>query len=237
MGTDEQTEIACDNCGTVYSGHVWVYADSTHFEITDPEEFEFYGDMPMYEPEEFEPADDPHSIASEALTHLGSLVGTRSPQNDPQFTNRLVFAGAVSSLEAFLADTLINAVREDQDVRNRLASKNKPLGELQVSAAKLAADPDALANELVRYLKGLLFHDLKTANALYRDAFGITWYPSKVEADLIFPAMLHRHDCVHRNGRNKEGEKLEIFDNTYVQTFIAAVKKVIDHIEFHDSPF
>lgn len=234
MTSHDQTEIACDQCETVYTGYVWVHADSTQFEIEDPHTFEFSGDMPMYWPPEevdYEPADDPHSIAKEALGHLTSLVGAPSPDNDLQFTNRLVFSGGVSCLEAYLGDTLINAVREDASVRSKLVSKNKKLGKLKISAADLAADPEVMTKIVTRYLRDLLFHNLSMANALYVDAFGVKLFPSDAEANLLFPAMQYRHHCVHRNGSDKDGNKINIFDDAYVDSVLNAVIGVVDHIE------
>lgn len=234
MATYDDTEVECEECGIVYTGTVWVNVGEAVVEIEEPQKFTIQGNMPMYGPpdeDDFAPADDPHSIAKEALGHLKSLVGAPSPDNDPQFTNRLVFSGGVSCLEAYLGDTLINAVREDASVRSKLVSKNKKLGELKISAADLAADPEVMTKIVTRYLRDLLFHNLSVANALYVDAFGVKLFPSDAEANLLVPAMQNRHHCVHRNGSDKEGNKLNIFDDAYVDSVLDAVISVVDHIE------
>lgn len=232
MAVNEHTEIECESCNTVYSGEVWVNAVAAEFEIEDPHQFTVHGDMPMYGPDEdYEPPTDPYSIARESLDQLTSMVGSESPKNDLQFTNRLIFSGAVSSLEAYLGDTLINAVRSDIEVRDRLLKNNAKLGSLSVSAAELALNPNALTQRVVSELKGYLFHNLAMANALYRDAFGTPLFPSKAESDLLFPAMLKRHDCVHRNGCDKEGTKITDFTDDYVRTVIAAIDAVARHVE------
>lgn len=233
MTVDDQTEIACGHCAAIFSGRVWVYSDYTEFEIEEPHEFTITGDMPMYEPpeEDYEPADDPPSVAREALGHLGALIGTDSPVNDDQFTNRLVFAGAVSTMEAYLGDTLINAVVQEPDVRDELVKNNSELGDLKATAAELASDPKALDKRIVSGLREVLYHNLRVVIVLYRDAFGIDLMPTKEQRDLLFPAMQRRHDCVHRNGRNKEGEKLTDFTDEYVRDVISAILAVLDHVE------
>lgn len=77
---------------------------------------------------------------------VSALVG---PANDPQFINRLVFAGAISSLEAYLGDTLINAVQERADIRDALLRNHKELGAISATAAELAEDPDIITKRLI----------------------------------------------------------------------------------------
>lgn len=232
MSVDDTAELECLECGVVYTGHVWVHPSGVEFEMEEPEAFTAYGDMPMYGPDEdYEPPSNPHSIARESLHQLESMVGTARAGNDPQFVNRLIFSGAVSSLEAYLGDTLINAVRHESDVRDQLLQNNRKLGSLSVSAAELASDPDVLTLRVVGALKKILFHNLELVNALYQDAFGIWLCPSNSERDILFPAMTKRHDCVHRNGCDKDGNKLTDFTDEYLLQFIAAIDIVISHIE------
>ncbi|MEQ8744109.1 hypothetical protein [Parasphingorhabdus sp.] len=242
MGVDDSTDIVCEHCDTEFSGHVWVNMGETSFEMEEPHKFSFSGDIPMYGPDEYDydPPEDPHSIAREALAQLSSMVGTPGPANDTQFTNRLVFAGAVSSLEAYLGDTLINAVQDEVSVRDQLLTKNSILGSVKVTAAEMASDQEIMTKRIVQELRGYLYHNLSAVTALYKDAFDIDLAPSKAQRDLLFQAMPRRHDCVHRNGRNQEGEKQTDFTDEYVETVIKAIVSVVDHIEvkrLDDLPF
>mgnify|MGYP007011822886 CR=1 FL=1 len=232
MTVNDAAALECEGCDTVYGGQVWVYPSGVEFEIEEPYEFSVQGDMPMYGPDDdYEPPTDPHSIARESFHQLAKMVGTAAPETDPQFTNRLVFSGAVSSLEAYLGDTLINAVRNEADVRDELLKNNAKLGSLSISAAELASTPNALNQRVVSELRNILFHNLEVVNVLYRDAFGIRLFPSNSERDILFPAMLKRHDCVHRNGCDRDGNKITEFTDVYVHQVIAAIAAVVDHIE------
>lgn len=46
-----------------------------------------------------------------------------------------------------------------------------------------------------------------------------------------------RHDCVHRNGFNKDGEKLTNFTKAYVAEIADAFRKVVHRIDLALSPF
>lgn len=233
MSTHDSTYICCDHCKTEFTGYVWVFADHTDFEIEEPDAFSFTGDMPMYAPPEeyYDPPDDPHSVAVEALGQLSSMVGADSPANDLQFTNRLIFAGAIASFEAFLGDTLVNAVLNDEAIRNRLVQNDRKLGAIKVSAAELSGDSQVLQKRIVAELRNVLYHNLSYVLVLYKNAFDLELIPSEENRDLLFNAVQERHDCVHRNGSNKDGEKLTVFTNEYVQKVIAAINTVIDHVD------
>jgi len=234
MAVDDQCDITCDGCDLEYFGHVWVGPGDATFEIEEPHEFTIHGDMPSYSPDPedyYEPADDPHSIAREALGQLKSMIGTKGPVNDPQFMNRLIFAGAVSSFEAYLGDTLINAVQDEKDVQTNLLKENRIMGEEKFTAAELASDPDAVSKRIVSKLKDILFHNLSTATSLYAAALGIELMPEDQAKSKLYIAMKKRHDCVHRNGSDKDGNKLDDFTDEYVHETLDAIIAVIDRVE------
>lgn len=244
MGVDDMTEIICEGCDLEFFGHVFVNVGGTDFEIEEPHKFSISGDMPMYGPdpddEYYNPPDDPYSIAHEALGQLKAMVGTQGPANDVQFVNRLVFAGAISVLEAYLGDTLINAVQNDEGVRTELLKNYTALGDENFSAAELSSDPEAINKRIVSKLRDVLFHNLKVANNLYKAAFAISLAPEKEVRDILFHAMQKRHDCVHRNGRQKGGEKLTDFTDEYLHAAIDAIVGVVSHVEnerLKDLPF
>lgn len=238
MSVSGDTNIVCDKCGTEHKGEVWVHPDHTSFQMESPEEFSFVGDMPFYDPpeEDYAPAEDPDAVAREALRQLEAMVGVDGARNDPQFKNRLVFIGAISSMEAYLGDSLVNAVRRDKVVRDRLVGNNAKLGGVSVTAAELSKNPDALIEAIVRELRKVLYHNLSVVAALYKDAFAIDLTTSDAESGVLFPAMKLRHHCVHRNGRDESGAKLDDFTDDYVRSVIATIGAMITHIENRGAP-
>lgn len=239
MAVDDVIEVICEGCDTEFYGHVFVGPGSATFELEEPVKFTIEGDMPMYgpDPDEFyPPADDPHSIASEALHQLLPMIGSPGPENDPQFLNRLILAGAVSSFEAYLGDTLINAVQHVSNVRTSLLGKNKLLGDETFSARELSQDPEAVTKRVLSKLRKFTFHRLHATVALYRDGFNIALIPTKEASDILFDAMAKRHDCVHRNGRDEEGKAQDIFTDCYVRSIIETIVETINYIEVEHRP-
>lgn len=233
MAVDDEIELECGHCGIVFTGWVYVDAGSTFFQMEDPTPFEFHGDMPHYGPDidEYIP-DDPHSIALEALGTLGAMVGQiPAPQGDGQFPNRLIFAGAITALEAYLSDTLLGAIRDNEKIFKEIATKNEQLKIIRLPMEQLVSQSDLVKTTVLRHLSGVMYHNLPVVSALYKDAFGVTILPDKDRRDKIYQAILFRHDCVHRNGSNKDGEKLDVFTDQYVSGTLDEVRAVIQFIE------
>ena len=155
----ESVDIFCDGCGEQFTGTITNDSAFVHFEPESHPELDFEFDAPdqHYDPfEDYEPPDDPFSVAMEALGYLKAMIGSPSPTNDRQFVNRLIFAGAISLFEAYLGDTLINAVRNNAVVRSALIENNKKFGNITFAASEIVADADLVSKRLVGVLKDIL---------------------------------------------------------------------------------
>lgn len=232
MATDDQAELECEHCGTVFSGWVYVDPGSAFFQMEEPIAFEFHGDMPMYGPDfdDYIP-DDPHSIAQESLSTLNAMIGkSPAPQGDAQFPNRLIFAGAITALEAYLNDTLMGAVRDNNAVFTSLVTNNDKLKIIRLPLEQLVTQPDLLKTTVLRHLSGLMYHNLAVVTALYKDAFNFNILPDEPSRNRLYADILLRHDCVHRNGSNKDGVKSTVFADAYIAETIDTISKLIDFI-------
>ncbi len=233
MSVDDCIEIVCDGCDTVYNGTVFVHCSSTFFQMDEPHAFEFEGDMPMYgpDPDEYIP-DDLCSIALESLNTLKSMIGNMpAPHGDEQFSNRLIFSGAISAFEAYLSDTVRRAVQKNDRVFKALATNNGTLKDIRLTVAQLVTQPELPRTTVIRHLSDVIFHNLKVAIAIYQDAFAFDILPDKEQRDEIFQAIAYRHDCVHRNGCDKEGNRLDLFDDEYVSGVIDRICSALEQIE------
>ena len=253
MGNDDVAELNCDGCDNTFTGHVWSDVHEARFEMEEPLAFEAHGDMPMYEPDPEDlyappPPDDPHGIAHEALSQLRALIeaADNPTLGDPQFRNRLVFSGAVVALEAYLGDTIRNAVEKDRDILVRFATTNAVMKKepLRITMPDVQADPallqqtveDRLRRAVDRHLRAVLYHDLPKVIAIYRSALAIELFEDKDNRKKLIEYMRLRHDCVHRNGASPEGEKHTVFNADFVDEAIKRIGQSIDLVEERVSP-
>ncbi len=86
------------------------------------------------------------------------------------------------------------------------------------------------------YLRSILYHDLAKVDFLYRTALDAPVLGEKEDNDKLFKAITYRHDCVHRNGRDKEGNRLTVFTKAYVQEIAVVMRSLVDRIERKISP-
>ncbi len=66
---------------------------------------------------------------------------------------------------------------------------------------------------------------------MYRTALDVRVLGNKADNALLLQAIRHRHDCVHRNGMDKEGGQLTVFTKTHVQDVANAMRTLVERIE------
>ena len=145
--------------------------------------------------------------------------------------HRMVFAQQVSALEAYLGDTLIKGVQAKPDALTRLVAADKDLNAEKFTLADIAGNPGLLGEKVAAYLRTILYHNLAKVDFLYRTALNVRVLGDKADNGLLLQAIKHRHDCVHRNGMDKDGNRLTVFTKAYVQRVADAMRILVDRIE------
>ena len=78
---------------------------------------------------------------------------------------------------------------------------------------------------VISTLRELLYHDLRKIKPIYHDALGI----DLGDVTELYKAVLVRHDLVHRNGKNHEGEDHTITEEM-VRELQTTVKALMDSV-------
>ncbi len=89
-------------------------------------------------------------------------------------------------------------------------------------------------NSKVRaYLRSLMWHNLPKADVLYKLVLGINLFAMIGEAKtaLLLKAVEYRHDCVHRNGYDKDGNQLQVFSLEYVAEVGDVVHEIVEGVQ------
>ena len=77
----------------------------------------------------------------------------------------------------------------------------------------------------------MLYHNLGKVDVHYRIALGIRILPLASDKDSLMRAIILRHDCVHRNGYDKQGNKLNNFTRAYVTATALQIRQFVQAIE------
>lgn len=174
----------------------------------------------------------PIDIFSESHRQAEELLKANTFVGNFSLICRMVFTQQISALEAYLADTLSNHVFASKEVLHKLIVADPDLVKEKIFLADVAKSPTALEDAVKAHLNKLLFHNLGKVKNLYKGALGVEVFREKETEAKLIQAIGNRHHCVHRNGFDLDGKRLEMFDdNRYVTEIAALMKDTVEHIE------
>lgn len=247
--SQEDSEMECDHCGEFFGVCVQNSPAGCHIELhdfpkveVDAEEAPFSTanryDNSWLNQDPFS-SDDPQvplQVFDSNRHHLSDVLaeygtgGTGVLRWSGSVINRMVFAETVSSMEAYLGDTLLKAVQTDPSAMKRLVISDKVLSAERVSLEEILANPQIVKDKVLGYLRELLYHNLAKVEVVFRIALQINIFPDKDLKARLYKTIQLRHDVVHRNGRDKNGIEQQ-FPAMLVKETMTDVQAMVRHIE------
>lgn len=235
--------FSCPHCSSEFEGYAFCTGHECSITVEE-HGIELVGDPPMYSPPDEDDWDDygvpDHPYAIFVSTHeqmLELLEMKISPPSDMQLVSRMVFSQGISALEAFLSDTLLLQVVGDKDKTSSLLSEDVEVNKQSFSLKDIVGDETIVDKHVEEYLRKIIYHNLGKVQFLYRAALGFDIKVSDDDWAHLHKAVQHRHDCVHRNGFDREGNKNKVFTGEYVTETLETVKRLVDHVDDKLSPF
>ncbi|RUV41226.1 hypothetical protein EOD29_24050 [Mesorhizobium sp. M1A.T.Ca.IN.004.03.1.1] len=198
------------------------------------EDFDYGLEHGEPEPDEwldYIPPENPYTIFMSSYHHTGDLLADHGKENGGHLLNRMVFSHQVTALEAYLGDTLINHVMADVAAMQRLIDQDDDLTKEKFTLAEIAKDPGLVERRVREHLRSILYHNLAKVDVLYNISFGIRILSLATDKSSLFKAIMLRHDCVHRNGFDKNGDELRVFTKAFVQETADLIKEFVESIE------
>lgn len=177
------------------------------------------------------PPDDPFTFFMSSYHGSSDLLAQSGSADGGHLVNRLVFSHQVTALEAYLGDTLKNEVFRDRQAMQRLIDKDADLKIQKFTLAEIAKDPQLIERIVREHLRGIMYHNLPKVDVLYRIALEFRILNLAADKDSLFAAVLLRHDCVHRNGSDKDGQELRVFTKAFVQHTADSIRDLVQSIE------
>lgn len=112
----------------------------------------------------------------------------------------------VSALEQFLSATFIHNVTNSDVLTRKLIETDPEFGCRKFTINEIYAQYSNIKLTVAAYLKDINFHDMRKVKPMYANVLGydfgdIAW---------LFKAVRLRHDCAHRAGYDKEGNKVSV---------------------------
>lgn len=152
---------------------------------------------------------EPFRNLSAKLAEIDDLKALEPAAHLKQAMRQLLYSSLIAALEAYLVETTSYWVAEDQRVFRRVVEHSREFREKKVSVSEIFSCMDSLKDEVEKYLQSLVWHRLDVIAPLLSASL-------EMEVPEIGPLMkriLVRHDIVHRGGRTKEGNVVNVTDS------------------------
>lgn len=220
--------LICDGCGKDYDAHILCTLSDTDIRIPNIVDLNF--DVRDF----FEEEDVISEIEStrqldiyrKVSTDVVSLLRHPHPPEVQATLNNMLFAQVVTAVEAYLSSSFISTVIHDDALTRRLVETDPELARRQFSLKEIFTRWEDLKFLVARYLKDLIFHDLKKIKPMYLSVLDIDFG----DVSWLFRAVLIRHNCVHRNGFDKDGNQQEIKDEAIIE-LVKQCTRLVSEIE------
>jgi len=139
---------------------------------------------------------------------------------------RQVFSGAITCLEDYLSTTLVNQVLNNKDHFKAFVKTFHNITNRKFGLNEIYEKLDQIEGIVKTELVDVIYHDLPKVKGMYKSTLNVELPPIEVLMKIIKT----RHDMVHRNGKDKQGNEVDI-SKISVSHIINTVKDFVHKIE------
>ncbi len=191
----------------------------------DDSDYDYWHFLKSYVP------DEPFARYRNSIERLDEIAENSKHLNDYPMFHRMMLVQHVAILEAYLADRLITLVTAFPDIRRSLVLNHQPLKAQKYPLEAIVGNPDLVTQKITSYLKSLLYHELVLISEVYRAALSVDILANEPSATALKEAMIERHHCVHRDGKDNDGRVLTQIDASYTAGLRDNSVALVNHIE------
>lgn len=192
-------ECYCENCDSTYNVEL-----STGFYGGICEIFDIDGVLDYKEIYDNEDYTYNRELFDECYDEIAKLLDTIEPLDNQskEVLYRLLYANIITRMETFLADTLKSYVLSSEKNIRFFTENYKPFQKELVPLSDIHKRVDNQPSCVRQVLDSLMYHDLPKIKQIYK----------VLNVDIgnigdLAKAVIIRHDIVHRNGKDKDGNQ------------------------------
>lgn len=206
--TETDHEIECDSCGRPYAVSLRSNFYGVQCTVNNGDIDPRYGEPYPSDSKEELPwlGEDSQRITifREQLKTINSLVEAEITEAVVYGLSVMLHGHAVAAAEGYLYATFIEYVKKSDALVRTLVESDPEFSKRKFSLSEIFTRQEVLSEDIEKYLKDLIFHDLKKTKEMYKSVLGFDFG----DVSWFFKAVTIRHHCVHRGGYDKEGNKL-----------------------------
>jgi hypothetical protein len=128
------------------------------------------------------------------------------PSRKTPLIRNLAFGAAITALESFLWETMVYWVENDDAVVHRIITTHPSFKDQLIKLSTIFDKQAVLRTDILGFMQGVVWHNWEKVSILYKYGLGLT----DLNLNRFTPAVLKRHDIVHRSGFTKAGDAVKI---------------------------
>lgn len=233
---DNDGYAVCQNCEKEFEITIYVTYGGGTIEISDIEDedvvdiIEHHENIDNYYEEQIESIINNKALLLAFMTELDNLQKmnqlTAEPIELEQMLKRQIFSGVVTCMEAYLSDTLIKAVLGNEIFLKNFVRSYSGIANRKFSLGEIFEKQRLLEGIVKKELLEIIYHNLPKVGIVYKNTLGIDFQ----DISELMKIVTTRHDMVHRNGKSRDGEIIEI-NKDIVDDVIKKVREFLQDIE------
>ena len=158
-------------------------------------------------------------IFDETINASKSILDITLPQSSYKNLWVMLYGHIVAAIESYLSSTFIEVTLSAEDHMRKIVESDPEFANRKFTIKEIFVKREDLKDDLRRYLKELIFHDIAKVKPMYLSVLDIDFGDVK----WLFRAVMLRHHCVHRAGYDKEGTEVSITKETVTELMNKAV--------------
>ncbi|MGG2054646.1 HNH endonuclease signature motif containing protein [Lysinibacillus pakistanensis] len=120
---------------------------------------------------------------------------------------QMLYSNVITTLETYLSDAFINTVIGNNLYIRRLIETDPEFKKRKFELSQIFKSMEEIKNTVLDYLLDIIYHNIGKVQQLYKNVLQIE-FPSDLSN--ISKAVKVRHDLVHRNGKEKNGDLIDV---------------------------
>jgi len=236
-------------------GYIWIWGgpydareeiEGYFFEFSDEStieesvnELEYYclewapterpGDYDDYVIDDISSITEAHKNLTGAIQEIEKLLeSTIAAEVECNFY-RLLFVNVITALETFLSDAFISKVMGNREYFKAFVKSSPDFKKQKFLLSDVLEVSEAIESTVKTHLLEVVWHNLDKVSKMYLATLGVK-FPDNLGD--IYRAILKRHDIVHRNGKNKDGEEI-LIEKADIAVFIKKIEQLAQAVDFN----
>lgn len=231
--TNNEGYAVCKNCGKEFKIDIYVTYAGGDGNIDDlPDDYSVDVeeiDEPYYE-EQYEAISSNTEFFKTFNQNLDNilelLVIVPNDETLKNLFHRQLYSSVIGIMETYLSDAFINTVFKSKDNLKKFYKTFKGFDKQNIAMSAYFEFEEKVEYVAKKAMLDVTYHNLSKVSKMYKDTFDVI-FPENGE---IYKAVLKRHDFVHRNGKDKDGNIVNV-DSAMIIRLVEDVRTFIAKID------